>query len=106
MSELVRFALDNDSWAVAELDDTAQVVRAARGADGVITATATFDAVVAQVKHVSDALMQALRESAAKADEVEIQFGVALNAQVGAVMVKGGVEAHLQVRLSWKRTPD
>ena len=106
MTELVRFALDGD-WAVAEVDDRAQVVRvAARGPDGFITATATFDAVMGQVRHVSDAAIRALRESATKADEIEIEFGIALNAQAGAVMVKTGVDAHLKVRLSWKRPPD
>jgi hypothetical protein len=107
MTELVRFALDGDGdWAVAEVDDPSPVIRAARGPDGIITAAATFEAVMAQVRHVSDAAIRALRESAAKADEIEIEFGIALTAQAGAVMVKSGVNAHLQVRLSWKRPPD
>jgi hypothetical protein len=108
MTELVRFALDGDGdWAVAEVDDLSPVIRAAaRGADGIVTAAATFEAVMAQVRHVSDTAIRALRESAAKADEIEIEFGIALNAQAGAVMVKSGVDAHLQVRLSWKRPPD
>jgi hypothetical protein len=106
MSELARFALDGSDWAIVEVDEPSQVVRAARGKDGLITADATFDAVMAQIRHVSETAIQGLRKSAVRADQVEIEFGVALNAQVGAIMVKSGAQAHLQVRLSWNRAPD
>lgn len=107
MPDLVRFALPEGGWAVVEVDDSAAVVRAgARGADGIFTATASLDSVMAQIREVADTAMRGLRESVTKPDEIGMEFGVALNAQVGAVMVKGSLGAHIQVRLSWKRPVD
>jgi hypothetical protein len=102
MPELVRFPLEDGGWAVAQLDDATGVMRAARGADGIFTAGTTFDAVMAQIRGVADTALRGLRDSLAKPDEIEIEFGVALNAQAGAVM--GNLGAHLQVRLSWKKS--
>jgi hypothetical protein len=106
MPELVRFPLADGGWAVAEVDDSAGVVRAARGAEGIFTAGATFDAIMAQIRRVADTAMRGLRDSVANPDEIEIEFGVALNAQFGAVMVKSNLGAHLQVKLSWKKPAD
>ena len=105
MPELVRFALADGGWAVAEVDNSVAVVRAgARGPDGIITATASLDQVMEQVRRVADTAVRGLRDSVTKPDGLEIEFGVALSAQAGAVLVKGGLSAHIKVRLSWTRS--
>lgn len=38
-------------------------------------------------------------------DEIEVSFGVRLTAEAGAVIAKGGVEAHLDVTVRWARPP-
>lgn len=107
MPELVRFALAGGGWAVAEVDDSATVTRAAsRGADGILTAAASLDSVMAQIRRVADTAMRELRESVTKPDEIGIEFGVALNAQAGGVLVKGSMGAHIQVKLSWTQSAD
>ncbi len=35
-------------------------------------------------------------------DELEITFGVKLDAQMGAVIARTGVEGQLEVKLTWK----
>ena len=35
-------------------------------------------------------------------DEVELQLGITLNAELGAVLVKGKASAQLQLRMTWK----
>jgi hypothetical protein len=105
MSELVRFALADGGWAVAEVDSPAEVVRAAsRSPDGFITASTSLDRVMDQIRQVADTALHSLRESVTQPDEIAVEFGVALTAQAGAVLVKGGVSAHIQVRLSWVRS--
>ena len=107
MPEFVRFALPDGGAAVVQVDDTAAVVRAGvRGPDGFFAAATTFDGVMAQIRHVADSTIRGLRASAAKPDEIAVEFGVVLNAQAGAVMVKSNLGAHLQVRLSWKQSAD
>jgi Trypsin-co-occurring domain 1 len=105
MSELVRFPLAAGGWAVAEVDSSSAVVRAAnRGPDGIITAATSLDRVMDQIREVADTALRSLRESVTQPDEIAIEFGVALSAQAGGVLVKGGVSAHIQVRLSWTRS--
>jgi hypothetical protein len=106
MPELVRFPLVDGGWAVAELDDTTGVTRAGRGVAGMFTAGTTFDAVMAQIGGVADTALRGLRDSITKPDEIEIEFGVALSAEAGAVMVKSNLGAHIQVKLSWKKSAD
>jgi len=40
----------------------------------------------------------------ARPDEVELKFGVKLDAEVGAVLTKTSAEAHLEITLKWKKT--
>jgi hypothetical protein len=36
-------------------------------------------------------------------DGIEVEFGVKLNAEAGAVIAKSAVEGHFTVKLSWDR---
>ncbi|WUH50996.1 hypothetical protein OHO27_13270 [Streptomyces sp. NBC_00443] len=40
---------------------------------------------------------------AAQPTTVELKFGVKLNASVGAVLTKAGVEGHIVVKLGWEQ---
>jgi len=39
------------------------------------------------------------------ADEAEVEFGIVLGAEIGAVIAKGTAEVHFTVTLSWKQEP-
>jgi len=41
--------------------------------------------------------------AAAKPTSVEVEFGIKLNGEVGALIAKTGAEAHLNVKLSWNK---
>jgi hypothetical protein len=59
--------------------------------------------------NIRDAAMPALKsfhDEALKPDEVEIEFGIKLNASAGAVIAKSSLEGHLVVKLKWTRNPD
>ena len=40
---------------------------------------------------------------ARKPDEVEIEFGVKLNAEAGALIARTGTEGHFQVTVRWSK---
>ncbi|TDQ53460.1 CU044_2847 family protein [Actinorugispora endophytica] len=105
MPHLARFQLNNGASILVEDDSPASGVgRVSRGADAVTAAVASLPDVLKQVRSVVDDTLTELRSTADSPSEIEIEFGVRLSGQFGAVMTKAGGEANLQVRLLWKQT--
>ena len=103
MRELVEFHLEDGGSVLFEVDeDEPGVERAARD-DLVIQASKSLEAALEGVRSAADITLRTLREFAREPDELEVQFGIRMNAQAGAVIAKTEAEGHLQVRLSWTR---
>ncbi|WP_304364726.1 CU044_2847 family protein, partial [Streptomyces viridosporus] len=45
--------------------------------------------------------LRVFRDGSLKPDTVELEFGVKLTAEAGAIIAKGSAEGHLVVKLSW-----
>ena len=107
MVALVRFELEDGGAVLIEADEEESgIEQAARGDGFVLQATASFDAAMEGVQSAANAAVRKLRRVAQVPDELEIQFGIRLNAQAGAVIAKTGVEGHLQVRATWRGHDD
>src|SRR5918999_3055512 len=84
MTELVRFELADGGSVVVELDEARGVSRAAR--QGVLaTAKSTLEGALAEVRDAAAATITQFQDMARKPDEVEIEFGVKLNAEAGSM---------------------
>jgi Trypsin-co-occurring domain 1 len=102
VTELVRFELADGGSVVAELDDARGVSRAAR--QGVlVNAKSTLEGALSEVRDAAAATIAQFQDMARKPDEVEIEFGVKLNAEAGAIIAKTGMEGHFQVTVRWTR---
>ncbi|MGW0843163.1 CU044_2847 family protein [Streptomyces sp. NPDC002787] len=73
----------------------------ARGDDGAVQATRTFERSLDGVRTAAESALRVFRDGSLKPDAVEIEFGVKLTAEAGALIAKSAVEGHLVVRLSW-----
>jgi hypothetical protein len=102
--EVVRFPLADGGSVLVEVDGRPGVSPAGRGVDGVLgEARATFEKAVAGVR---DAAARALAEFTAMTrapDEVELKFGIKLDAEVGAIIARTGMQGQLEVKLKWRR---
>lgn len=99
---LIRFSTDSGDSIVVQVEENAPGFRRASRADGVVAeATATFDSALRTVSRAAESALSTFRDGALKPDGVEIEFGISLNAEVGAVIAKTAVEGHLTVKLSW-----
>ncbi|GAA2357618.1 hypothetical protein Cme02nite_51390 [Catellatospora methionotrophica] len=106
MNELLRFATEDGGEIVVQIDDEEPgFQRASRVTDGVATATETFEGALRSVSHAASSALRVFREGALHPDEIEIEFGIRLNAEAGAVIAKTSVEGHLSVKLHWSRNP-
>jgi hypothetical protein len=108
--QLARFGLEDGGWAIVELNDVdpgfrsvaSQVGRSGRIFD---TGSSIEDA-LRSVARVADAAIAQFRRSTGRPDEVEIQFGVRLSAEAGAVIAANSGEGHLHIKLAWRPSSD
>jgi hypothetical protein len=101
---LVRFDLGDGDWVVAELERAdGGVVDAATPSDLVARATGSFAAALEQVRSVAALTIRRMRDLPQRPDEVTVDFGIQLDAEVGAVLARTGARGHLQVQLTWRR---
>jgi hypothetical protein len=102
MRQLVAFEVASGQTVVAEVDDDEPgVERAARVDEALVRATALLDQTLEQVVAVAELAVGKLSDLSRGPDTVEVQFGIRLNAEAGAVIARTQAEGHLQVTLSW-----
>lgn len=77
-------------------------VKAGRIGEAVQELPRTLQECLEPVSRTARAVLEAIRQ--AGPDGVEVEFGVTLSAQAGAVISKGGAEGHLTVHLQWQNS--
>jgi Trypsin-co-occurring domain 1 len=99
--QLARFGLEDGGWAIVELNDVDPELRVASvGRSGrILDAGSNFEDALRSVARVANAAIAQFRESSP--NEVEIQFGVRLSAEAGAVIASNSGEGHLHIKLAW-----
>ncbi len=68
----------------------------------VIKAKKTFDEVLDEIQPVASAIITKLSKLNTPADEVEVKFGIKLNAEAGAIFASVGGEVNYEITLKWK----
>ena len=106
MKRLIEFPLEDGGSIVVEVDEPeppSGVVRAARPGEVVENARQSFEAAMERIRPVAGTLIAKLRGLHDPPDEVEVEFGLKMNAEAGAVLAAAGAEANYKVTLTWKR---
>ncbi|WP_371665918.1 hypothetical protein OG508_08660 [Streptomyces sp. NBC_01108] len=103
MTALMEFTTDSGATVTVEVDrhtPGAQLV--ALGDDNTLArAGRTFDSALTGIRSAAESALAVFRDGALKPDGVELEFGVKITAEAGAVIAKSAVEGHLVVKLSW-----
>jgi hypothetical protein len=110
--ELAQFKLEDGTAFLVEVDEI-KTVRGSSGVQRVATprtdqlvyeATQTLEEALDQVRPVIAVVASRLRSGlTTPADEVEVTFGLKLNAAVGVIFGSVGGEATFQVKLKWAK---
>jgi hypothetical protein len=104
MAEIARFETRDGMSVLVEVDEDAfGIERAARGRNGLIAASRGLEAALDEVRPAVQALASALRGLAPR--EYQVQFGIKLNGEVGAVVARTGLEGHFNVTMAWGPEP-
>ena len=105
VKRLVIFPTEHGGEIVIEVEEPAGTgtVRGARPDDVAERASKSFEAALATIKPATSALLARVGDLADQPTEVEIEFGIKLNAKFGAVIASADAEAHFTVTLRWTR---
>ncbi|MEV0825350.1 CU044_2847 family protein [Nonomuraea rubra] len=107
MSALFSFHLDQGGSVVVELPEPPGVSRAAGWKERVVEDTRlSFEKALANVRDAASAALAQFQEMSRRPDEVELKFGVKLDAKAGAVIAQTGLEGQFEVTLRWQAAPD
>ncbi|MFE2043533.1 CU044_2847 family protein [Streptomyces sp. NPDC059477] len=101
MDSLVEFKTEDGALIVVEgADDDPGARLVARG-DKPAQAARTFEGALSGVRAAAESALRVFRDGSLQPDSVELEFGVKLSAETGAVIAKGAAEGHLIVKLTW-----
>jgi hypothetical protein len=102
MDDLVEFKTEDGALIVVEAADGDESgARLVSRGDGPAQAARTFEGALGGVRAAAESALRVFRDGSLRPDAVELEFGVKLSAETGAVIAKGAAEGHLIVRLSW-----
>ncbi len=110
MARLAKFLLSDGSSIVAEVDeDQSEPHRTMRGGDSpaavIVKANETFEGALDKVRDAAEAMVSRLCSLTKPPDEMEVEFGVKLSAEAGAVIAKAATEANFTISLKWTKAP-
>lgn len=98
----MEFTTDSGAQVVVEVDrhqPGAKLV--SRGGNSLVVAGRTFDEALQGIRSAAESALTVFRDGSLRPDGVELEFGVRLTAEAGAVIAKSALEGHLTVKLSW-----
>jgi Trypsin-co-occurring domain 1 len=112
MTRLVEFPLENGGSVIVEVDDRGarddRVVRrgfgeSAHPAEIAARAGETLEAAFGRIQPAAGAMVSRLRGLTDAPEEIEIEFGIQLSAELGVIVAHTAGEANFRVSLRWKR---
>ncbi|MGQ4424065.1 CU044_2847 family protein [Streptomyces violaceoruber] len=105
MDGLVEFRTEDGVRVVVEGVEDEDSARLVSRGDGPARAARTFEDSLDGVRAAAASALRVFRDGSLRPDAVELEFGVKLSAEAGAVIAKGSAEGHLVVRLNWSPEP-
>jgi hypothetical protein len=105
MADLVEFKLEDGSSVLIETESVSgrPVTRGGRATEMISTAEDTFEQALGRMGPTSAVIIERFREMAQQPDEIEIEFGVKISAEAGAIIAKTSGEANFRIAVRWKR---
>ncbi|MFG2883222.1 CU044_2847 family protein [Streptomyces sp. NPDC048297] len=103
MNELMEFTTEDGAVVTVEATDPTGGTRLVSHPQGGPAAQVarTFEATLDGVRAATLSALRVFRDGTLRPDSVELEFGVKLTAEAGAIIAKGAGEGQLVVRMAW-----
>lgn len=100
MTDVVRYELDDNSSVLVEVDDEGfGLQRVSRGSDGILEPGRRLAQSLDDVRQAADTALKSLTPLSPRS--VELEFGIKLTGEAGALIAKTSAEGHFTVKLVW-----
>jgi hypothetical protein len=106
MTELMRIPLERGGEVFVETEPAPGLERVGRAADMLQDATQSLEQALLRVRDAAAVAVTQFVEMPERPDEVELKFGIKLDAQAGAVIARTGLQGHFEVKLKWRPHSD
>ena len=109
MSQLVQFPLEDGSTIVVQVAESsstspAPVTRGTRSTPDQVTekAATSFEGALEHVRPITARLIERLRSIEDSPDEIQVEFGIDLHAELGAFVASASTNANFKLSLTWR----
>jgi hypothetical protein len=108
VTQLVEFPLQDGSMVVVQVDQPSPTqggaTRGVRATPDEVgrKATTTFEGAVDRIRPIAQALITQLRAIEESPDEIQVEFGMTLHAELGAFIAAASTDANFKLSLTWK----
>lgn len=106
MSKNVEFPLEDGSSIVIQVDEpeTGGTVRASRFSEHMVERSKmSFQEALRKIYAATETAVIPLTRLSTRPSEIEMEFGINLSAELGAVIAKSASEANYKVTLKWTK---
>jgi hypothetical protein len=105
VKKIVEYPLESGGYISIEIEEfepESAISRAGRDERGIPEKAAiTFEEALDKIKPAASTILKKFRDLSDKPSEVQVEFGLKMNASVGAIISSGGIEANFKVSLKW-----
>jgi hypothetical protein len=101
VSELMQFKTEDGGHVVVEIDHRPPGATLVSRGDNLLDAGRSFEGALAGIRTAAESALRTFRDGSLLPDGVELEFGVKLTGEAGAVIAKSSVEGHITVKLAW-----
>lgn len=106
MNRVIEFPLEGGGTFLVEVDQPQPeggLQRAGAAGEVVERAEQTFQTALEKIKPAAAAIIAKIRQLGDTPDELTVEFGIRLSAQVGVVLTKAAAEGNYKITLKWKQ---
>ncbi len=101
MKRIIEFPLENGSCMYVEVDEPEEGLTRVSHGDVIEQAHQTLEKSLERVKPAAQVILEKLQSLSDSPDEIEVQFGLKLNAATGVVLASAAIEANYNVKVKW-----
>jgi hypothetical protein len=108
MKRLVEFPTEDGGSLLVEVDDDLRLGSGPtfRGGPGTMViekARVTYEEALENIKGAAETIISKMRTLSESPNEISVEFGIKLSADVGAILASTSAEAQFTLSLTWKR---
>lgn len=102
---MTTFGINQDAPVLVEFEPQPGVVRASLAPEDIVAqSAAALDSAMNTIYHMARRVTATIDALVDRPSEVEVAFGIKLDAEAGAFIAKAGVEGSISVKLTWERS--